>query len=48
MIEDENSDLAKDNAKKKFGSLDMMVGELAREYVARAKDLASEVRYHQV
>lgn len=47
VVEDENSSLAKEHAKKNFEILAMM-GESAREYVARAKGLASAVKYRGV
>lgn len=43
-IEDENSHTVKDNAKHNFESLSIMVREPARDYVARAKGLASAVK----
>lgn len=48
MIEDENSDIAKDNAKENFESLSMMVVETAREYIAGANGLARAVKHHGV
>lgn len=41
LIEDEDSDQARDDAKKNFETLAMIVGESAREYVGRAKGLAN-------
>lgn len=48
LVKVETSNLSKDSAKKNFESLGMIVGESAREYVARVKGLASEVRYDSV
>lgn len=48
MVEDENSSYAKDNAEKDIESVTMIVGESAREYLARAKGLASAAKYHEV
>lgn len=45
MVKDENNDFAKDNTKKKFESLAMIVGESAREY---AKGLARAVKYYGI
>lgn len=43
MIEDENTDMAKDNAKEIFESLGMVVGESAREYVTRMNVTDEEI-----
>lgn len=47
MIEDEDSDLAKET-KKKIEALAMIVEESVREFVARAKRLASAVKYYRL
>lgn len=48
VIESDDSTTARDNAKEDFELLAMIVGESAREYVARAKGLAGTVRYHGI
>lgn len=48
MVKDENSDLGKDNFKHNIKSLTMIVGEPARESIAKAKGLGSTVRHRGV
>lgn len=48
MVENENSDSAKDNSNKNFETMAIMVGEPAREYIARVKGLTNAVKYHRV
>ena len=48
MIDDEDGEIAKEQAKTKFEELGMENGESIREYIGRAKSLASKVRYHGV
>lgn len=48
MVKDKNSDIGKDHVKHNFESLTMMVGEPARESIARAKGLGSTVKHHRV
>ena len=45
MVESDDSDIACESAKKEFNNLKMIVGESAREYITRAKGLATTVRY---
>lgn len=46
MLEDKNGDLVKDNAIKNYEALTTVIGKSALEYVARAKGLASAVKYY--
>ena len=48
MIEDELSDGARELAKKQFKELSMNDDESMKEYIARAKSLALNVKYHDV
>ena len=48
MVEDDNSDRAKELAKKRFEELSMNNGESMKEYIARAKCLALNVKYHDI
>ena len=48
MVEDGNSDRAKEQAKKNFEVLSMDSAESMKEYIARAKSLALNVQYHDV
>ena len=48
MVEDDNSDRAKEQAKKNFEGLSMDSAESMKEYIARAKSLALNVQYHDV
>ena len=48
MVEDDNSDRAKEQAKKNFEGLSMDSAERMKEYIARAKSLALNVQYHDV
>lgn len=47
-IEDEDSNQARGNRKKRFKTLVMTGGESTRECVAIAKCLSNDVRYHTV
>ena len=48
MVEGDNSDRAKEHAKKNFEGLSMDSAETMKEYIARAKSLALNVQYHDV
>ena len=48
MVEDDNSDRAREMAKKQFGELSMNDEEPMKEYIARAKSLAFNIKYHNV
>ena len=48
IVEDLTSIHVKENAEIKFESLSMIVGESAREHVAKAKGLARAVEYHGI
>ena len=48
MVEDDNSDRAKEQAKKNFEVLSMDSAVSMKEYIARAKSLALNVQYHDV
>ena len=44
MVEDDNSDRAREMAKKQFEELSMNDDESMKEYIARAKSLALNVK----
>ena len=48
MVEDESSDRARELAKKQFEELSMNDDESMKEYIAGAKSLALNVKYHDV
>ena len=48
MVEDDNSNRAKEQAKKNFEGLSMDSAESMKEYIARAKSLALDVQYHDL
>ena len=48
MVEDDSSERAKEQAKKKFEGLSMADAETMKEYIARAKSLALNVQYHDI
>ena len=48
MVEDESSDRARELAKKQFEELSMDDDESMKEYIARAKSLALNVKYHDI
>ena len=48
MVEDDNSDRARELAKKQFEELSMNDDETMKEYIARAKSLALNVQYHDI
>ena len=48
MVEDDNSDRARELAKKQFEELSMKDDETVKEYIARAKSLALNVQYHDI
>ena len=48
MVEDDNSDRAKEQATKYFEGLSMDSAESMKEYIARAKSLALNVQCHDV
>ena len=48
MVEDDNSDRAREMAKKQFEELSMNVDESMKEYIARAKSLALNIKYYNV
>ena len=48
MVEDESSDSARELAKKQFEELSMNDDESMKEYIARAKSLALNIKYHNV
>ena len=47
-VEDESSDRARELAKKQFEELSMNDDESMKEYIARAKSLALNVKYHDI
>ena len=48
MVGDNNSDRAKEEAKKNFEGLSMDDAESMKEYIARAKSLALNIKYHDI
>ena len=48
MVEDENSDRAREMTKKQLEKLSMNDDESMKEYIARAKSLALNIKYHNV
>ena len=48
MVEDANSDRARELAKKQFEELSMNDAESMKENIARAKSLALNVKYHHI
>lgn len=48
MVESDDSATARQNSEKDFKRLAIIVGEPARGYVARTKDLTAAVRYHRI
>ena len=48
MVEDESSDRVREMAKKQFEELSMNDDESLKEYIARAKSLALNVKYHDI
>ena len=48
MVEDDNSDRAREMAKRQFEELSMNDDESMKEYIARAKSLALNIKYHNV
>ena len=48
MVEDESSDRARELAKKQFEELSMNDDESMKEYIARAKSLALNVKNHDI
>ena len=48
MVEDDNSDRARELAKKQFEALSMNDDESMKEYIARAKSLALNIKYDHV
>ena len=48
MVDDDNSDRAKEQAKKNFEGLSMDSAESMKEYIAHVKSLALNVQYHDV
>ena len=48
MVEDDNSDRARELAKKQFEQLSMNDDESMKAYIARAKYLALNVKYHDI
>ena len=48
MFEDDNSDRARELAKKRFEELGMNDDESMKGYIARAKSLARNVKYHDI
>ena len=48
MVEDGNSDRARELVKKQFEELSMNDDESMKEYIARAKSLALNVKYHDI
>ena len=47
-VEDENSDRARELAKKRFEELSMNDDKFMKEYIVRAKSLALNVKYHDI
>ena len=48
MVENDNSDIARELAKKQFEDLSMNDAESMKEYIARAKSLALNIKYHDI
>ena len=48
MVEDDSGDRARELAKKQFEELSMNDAESMKEYIARAKSLALNVKYHDI
>ena len=48
MVEDDSGDRARELAKKQFEQLSMNDAESMKEYIARAKSLALNVKYHDI
>ena len=48
MVEDDNSDRTRELAKKRFEELSMNDDESMKEYIARAKSLPLNVKYHDI
>ena len=48
MVEDDNSNRAKEQAKKNFEALSMDNAESMKEYIARTKSLALNIKYHDI
>ena len=48
MVEDDNSDKARELAKKQFEELSMNDDESMKEYIARVKSLALNIKYNNV
>ena len=48
MVEDESGDRARELAKKQFEELSMNDAKSMKEYIARAKSLALNVKYHDI
>ena len=48
MVDDDNSDRARELAKKQFEELSMKDDESMKEYITRAKSLALNVKYHDI
>ena len=48
MVEGDNSDRAREMAKKQFEELSMNDDDPIKEYIARAKSLALNIKYHNV
>ena len=48
MVEDDNSNRTRELAKKQFEELSMNDAESMKEYIARAKSLAPNVKYHDI
>ena len=48
MVENDNSDKARELAKKQFEDLSMNDAESMKEYIARAKSLALNIKYHDI
>ena len=48
MVENDSSDKARELAKKQFEDLSMSDAESVKEYIARAKSLALNIKYHDI
>ena len=48
MVEDDNSDRARELVKKQFEELSMNGDESMKEYIARTKSLDLNVKYHDI
>ena len=48
MVEDDSNDRAREQTKKQFEELSMNDAEFMKEYIARAKPLALNVKYHDI